>query len=339
MPSPSIARIRRAPALTVLPDEPTEVDDGPTALDGTEWIPELDEPTDARTTRRFSRQVHEDDDTDEQRTMSSAVADDATEAFTQAGPTVVGALRPKAPPAKTPPKPAAKPASKAAPVVPPPLAVEEVGGDTDVLLAETRGPRPALREAATPVSPPRTEGPRTRRREPPPEKAKARAEAVVPPPLVHPDDDGTQWDQASNTRWVRDRRAPPSPASESPTVIRPSAERAEAAPVASPVARSTGWVVRSGQRAWPVPSGRPMVLGRSSTCDARIDGDYVSRQHVELRVDGRGALVIRGLNPKNATLVDRRPLDGEVRLEAREAAWTLVLGDSEVLVAWSPVVR
>ncbi|MEZ4235125.1 MAG: FHA domain-containing protein [Myxococcota bacterium] len=87
-------------------------------------------------------------------------------------------------------------------------------------------------------------------------------------------------------------------------------------------------MLTAGRQRWPV-SARGLRVGRSSKADAQLDDPHVSRLQVELVQDG-AALLVRALESKNPTLVDGRPLAGEVRLEGREH--TLQLGQTELRI-------
>lgn len=56
-----------------------------------------------------------------------------------------------------------------------------------------------------------------------------------------------------------------------------------------------------------VPRDKAIVLGRSSNCDIVIPGTHLSRQHVELKVQG-GSLHVKDLDSANGTYLNDRPI-------------------------------
>jgi len=56
-----------------------------------------------------------------------------------------------------------------------------------------------------------------------------------------------------------------------------------------------------------IPRDKTTVLGRSSSCDIVIPGSHLSRQHVELKIQG-GSLHIKDLDSANGTYLNDRPI-------------------------------
>lgn len=67
---------------------------------------------------------------------------------------------------------------------------------------------------------------------------------------------------------------------------------------------SGSWL--SGQ-SYVIPNEGSVVLGRSNQCDVVIPGTHLSRQHVELRVQG-GSLRVKDLGSVNGTYLNDRPI-------------------------------
>jgi hypothetical protein len=105
---------------------------------------------------------------------------------------------------------------------------------------------------------------------------------------------------------------------------------------ARPAATSgpSGWIVKHGTRAWPVPTDKPLTIGRSRSSDVRLDDPHVSGDHLELRLDGR-ALIVREKIAKNRTWLDGEEIVGDVRIEPTRRTWTLKLAEVEVLLSWA----
>lgn len=62
-------------------------------------------------------------------------------------------------------------------------------------------------------------------------------------------------------------------------------------------------------------ANRVYVLGRSETCDLRLDDQACSRRHARILVAGDGRTVhLEDLESKNGTFRNNRPLEGRVQL-------------------------
>jgi SARP family transcriptional regulator, regulator of embCAB operon len=90
------------------------------------------------------------------------------------------------------------------------------------------------------------------------------------------------------------------------------------------------WVEGSGRpRSRALEPGRPLLVGRSRSCDITIDADpRVSRRHVEIEAVGR-RVRIRDLGSHNGSAVDGEPVLGEADLVA---GGVLQVGDSVLFV-------
>lgn len=60
-------------------------------------------------------------------------------------------------------------------------------------------------------------------------------------------------------------------------------------------------------QSYTLPRDKPTILGRSSSCDIVIAGTHLSRQHLELKVQG-GSLHIKDLDSANGTYLNDRPV-------------------------------
>jgi len=79
-------------------------------------------------------------------------------------------------------------------------------------------------------------------------------------------------------------------------------------------------------RVFPLPLGRPVVIGRSlSHADVRLDDMHLNRRHCEAQWDGCRVWV-RDLGSRNGTYLNGRPFRGGTRLDAA-AGSLLRLGD------------
>jgi pSer/pThr/pTyr-binding forkhead associated (FHA) protein len=61
-------------------------------------------------------------------------------------------------------------------------------------------------------------------------------------------------------------------------------------------------------------SNNPFLIGRSETCDLRIDSAQVSRLHCELRHEPCGTFVVCDLGSRNGTFVNGQRIDSAVTL-------------------------
>lgn len=146
-------------------------------------------------------------------------------------------------------------------------------------------------------------------------------------------------DTAIRPPRARRRRRPPKSTSETTWLQRDPTDDGESLTITfarpRPKLVSPGWTVRHEGQVWPITPGRGVTVGRSSLADARIEDRRISRLHVLFQLEGPN-LWVRPLRAKNGTRVDGRPLDVDLRLEATEDSWLVELGDSEIVVTWTP---
>jgi pSer/pThr/pTyr-binding forkhead associated (FHA) protein len=77
-----------------------------------------------------------------------------------------------------------------------------------------------------------------------------------------------------------------------------------------------------------LPSGLPVVLGRSQRSDLTIDDDLLSRRHSEILLNGRDQFEIRDLQSTNLTIVNGHDVTSHVL----RCGDLILLGDTEIKV-------
>lgn len=81
---------------------------------------------------------------------------------------------------------------------------------------------------------------------------------------------------------------------------------------------------------WEPGDDALLLVGRSQTCDIRLDDLRVSKTHAIIRAMRDGGVILRDHNSTNGTFIDGEPVDGPVVLRT---GMQIYLGGHAVLVA------
>jgi hypothetical protein len=102
----------------------------------------------------------------------------------------------------------------------------------------------------------------------------------------------------------------------------------------SQIGKGVNWLkgLVQGVPGIPVKKGQEVVVGRSASSTIRIDNDYVSGQHVRLRLAQDGTIEVTDLGSTNGTYIDSRKLEPHkpYRLGSGNR---LILGSEDVVYA------